>query len=181
MAQQEEPFKVVEVCNVEPFDEPTKHSQSAPTSLPLTFFDLLWLRFPPVEYLYFYELTKSTTFFYETLLPNLKHSLSLTLQHFLPLAGNITWPIDSSKPIINYVRGDSVSFTVVESKSSFKDISSHHCEASQRHHLIPLLKTCHEKASLISIQHVKINLNDYLINLTYALYYNVTRRKTKLF
>jgi isoflavone 7-O-glucoside-6''-O-malonyltransferase len=152
MAQQEEPFKVVEVCNVEPFDEPTKHSQSAPTSLPLTFFDLLWLRFPPVEYLYFYELTKSTTFFYETLLPNLKHSLSLTLQHFLPLAGNITWPIDSSKPIINYVRGDSVSFTIVESKSSFKDISSHHCEASQRHHLIPLLKTCHEKASLISIQ-----------------------------
>ncbi|XP_058755501.1 phenolic glucoside malonyltransferase 1-like [Vicia villosa] len=151
MAQQEQSFKIIEVCNVEPFHEPSKPSQS-PTSLPLTFFDLLWLRFPPVQRLFFYELTNSTTFFYEILLPNLKNSLSLTLELFLPLSGNIIWPIDSSKPIINYVHGDSVSFTVVESKESFEDLSSNHCEASKRHHLIPLLKTSDEKASLISIQ-----------------------------
>ncbi|CAK8533373.1 unnamed protein product [Lathyrus sativus] len=151
MAQQEESFKVIEVCNVEPFHEPTKPSQS-PTSLPLTFFDLLWLRFPPVQRLFFYELTSSPSFFYQTLLPDLKYSLSLTLQLFLPLSGNIIWPIDSPKPIINYVRGDSVSFTVVESNESFEDLSSNHCEASKRHHLIPLLNTSHEKASLISIQ-----------------------------
>ncbi|XP_004507302.1 phenolic glucoside malonyltransferase 1-like [Cicer arietinum] len=149
---QEESSKIVEVCNIEPIHETTESFQS-PTSLPLTFFDLLWLRFPPVERLFFYEFTKNSTIsFYDSILPNLKHSLSLTLQHFLPLAGNIIWPNDSSKPIINYVLGDSVSFTVVESKASFKDLSSNHCDASQRYHLIPLLKTSHEKASLVSIQ-----------------------------
>ncbi|XP_045814018.1 phenolic glucoside malonyltransferase 1-like [Trifolium pratense] len=165
MAQQEEQFNVVEVCNVEPFHEPTKPSQS-PTSLPLTFFDLLWLRFPPVERLFFYEFTNSTNFFYETFLPNLKHSLSLTLQHFLPFAGNIVWPIGSSKPIINYVPGDFVSFTVVESNSSFKDLSSNHCEASKRHHLIPLLKTSHEKASLVSFQVTLFPNNGFCIGIT---------------
>jgi len=165
MAQQEESSKVVEVCNLEPFHEPTKTSQS-PTSLPLTFFDLLWLRFPPVERLFLYELTNSTTFFYETLLPNLKHSLSLTLQYFLPLAGNITWPSDSSKPIINYVKGDSISFNVVESKESFKDLSSHHCEASKRHHLIPHLKISHEKASLLAIQVTLFPNNGFCIGIT---------------
>ncbi|KAL5080341.1 hypothetical protein RYX36_008762 [Vicia faba] len=148
MAQQQQSSKTIEVFNVEPFHEPSQ----LPTSLQLTFFDLLWLRFPPVQRLFFYELTNSPSFFYETLVPNLKKSLSLTLQLFLPLSGNIIWPIESSKPIINYAHGDSVSFRVVESKESFKDLSSNHCEASKRHHLIPLLKTSHEKASLISIQ-----------------------------
>jgi isoflavone 7-O-glucoside-6''-O-malonyltransferase len=163
MAQ--ESFKVIEVCNIEPYHEPTKPSQS-PTSLPLTFFDLLWLRFPPVERLFFYELTNSTTFFYETFLPNLKHSLSLTLQHFLPFAGNIVWPIGSLKPIINYVLGEFVSFTVVESNSSFKDLSSNHCEASKRHHLIPLLNTSHEKASLVSFQVTLFPNNGFCIGIT---------------
>ncbi|XP_045814019.1 phenolic glucoside malonyltransferase 1-like [Trifolium pratense] len=163
MAQ--ESFKVVEVCNIEPFHEPKKPSQS-PTSLPLTFFDLLWLRFPPVERLFFYEFTNSTNIFYETFLPNLKHSLSLTLQHFLPFAGNIVWPIGSSKPIINYVPGDFVSFTVVESNSSFKDLSSNHCDASKRHHLIPLLNTSHEKASLVSFQVTLFQNNGFCIGIT---------------
>ncbi|KEH25130.1 putative isoflavone-7-O-beta-glucoside 6''-O-malonyltransferase [Medicago truncatula] len=165
MAQHEESFKVVQNCNIEPLIDTTKPFPS-PTSLPLTFFDLLWLRFPPVERLFFYELTNSTTFFYETLLPNLKHSLSLTLQHFLPLVGNITWPSDSSKPIINYVKGDSISFNVVESKASFKDLSSHHCEASKRHHLIPLLKNSHEKASLLAIQVTLFPNNGFCIGIT---------------
>ncbi|WJX65749.1 hypothetical protein P8452_50375 [Trifolium repens] len=163
MAQ--ESFKVIEVCNIEPYHEPTKPSQS-PTSLPLTFFDLLWLRFPPVERLFFYEFTNSTTFFYETFLPNLKHSLSLTLQHFLPFAGNIVWPIGSSKPIINYVPDNFVSFTVVESNSSFKDLSSNHCESSKRHHLIPLLNTSHEKASLVSFQVTLFPNNGFCIGIT---------------
>ncbi|CAL5186050.1 unnamed protein product [Lathyrus oleraceus] len=162
MAQQEQSFKVIQVCNIEPFYEPSQ----SPTSLPLTFFDLLWLRFPPVQRLFFYEFTNSTTFFYETLVPNLKNSLSLTLQLFLPLSGHIVWPIDSSKPIINYVRGDSVSFTVVESKESFEDLSSNHCEASKRHHLIPLLKTSHEKASLVSIQVTLFPNNGFCIGIT---------------
>jgi len=165
MAQHKESFNVVQVCNIEPFLDTTKPFPSQ-TSLPLTFFDLLWLRFPPVECLFFYELTNSTTFFYDTLLPNLKHSLSLTLQYFLPLAGNITWPSDSSKPIINYVKGDSVSFNVVESKASFKDLSSHHCEASQRYHLIPLLKNSDEKASLLAIQVTLFPNNGFCIGIT---------------
>ncbi|KAL5080342.1 hypothetical protein RYX36_008763 [Vicia faba] len=162
MAQQQQSSKTIEVSNVEPFHEPSQ----LPTSLQLTFFDLLWLRFPPVQRLFFYELTNSPSFFYETLVPNLKKSLSLTLQLFLPLSGNIIWPIESSKPIINYAHGDSVSFRVVESKESFKDLSSNHCEASQRHHLIPLLKTSHEKASLITIQVTLFPNNGFCIGIT---------------
>jgi len=77
-------------------------SETFPTTFPFTFFDSLWLRIPPVERLFFYEVPNvSTTSFFDSILPNLKHSLELTLQHFLLLVGNIKWPQDSSHPIIN--------------------------------------------------------------------------------
>ncbi|KAK7266572.1 hypothetical protein RIF29_19221 [Crotalaria pallida] len=112
---QEKSLKV-EVFLVEPPKVATSSSSSSTqTSLPLTFFDLLWLRFPPSERLFIYEFPHATSSFFDSVLPNLKHSLQLTLEHFLPLAGNITWPLDSPSPIINYVPGDAVSFTVAES------------------------------------------------------------------
>ncbi|AES77682.1 anthocyanidin 3-O-glucoside-6-O-malonyltransferase, putative [Medicago truncatula] len=51
------------------------------TSLPLTFFDILWLRLPPVQRIFFYEFPHQTSLFFNTLLPKLNQSLSLTLSH----------------------------------------------------------------------------------------------------
>ena len=143
-------LKVVQVCSVAPLHGTTPFI--TPTSLPLTFFDILWLRFRPVERLFFYEFSKPSTSFYDSVLPNLKHSLELTLQYFLPLAGEITWPLESSKPIINYVPGDSVSFTVAESDANFNHLCSNFCEAAERYPFIPHLATSHEKASVLALQ-----------------------------
>ncbi|XP_061355144.1 phenolic glucoside malonyltransferase 1-like [Gastrolobium bilobum] len=143
-------LKVVQHCSVEPLHGTT--TSPTPTILPITFFDLLWLRFPPVERLFFYEFPKPTTSFFDSVLPTLKHSLSLTLQHFLPLAGNITWPLQSSTPIIKYVPGDAVSFTIAESNASFNHLCSDLCEAVERYSLIPHLSTSHEQASVLALQ-----------------------------
>ncbi|CAL0317163.1 unnamed protein product [Lupinus luteus] len=142
-------FKVHHVYSVAPPDGTTA------TTLPLTFFDVLWLRFPPVERLFFYEFpnpTTTTTSFFDVVVPNLKHSLQLTLQHFFPLAGNITWPLESSEPIINYVPGDTVPFTVAESEADFNRLSSNLCEVGDRENLIPSLNISHERASILALQ-----------------------------
>ncbi|WVZ15281.1 hypothetical protein V8G54_012847 [Vigna mungo] len=144
-------LKVIQVCSVAPLQEPTL-SNLVPTSLPLTFFDLLWLRFPPVQRLFFYHFPHPTSSFLHSLLPSLKHSLSLTLQHFLPFSGTLTWPSHSPKPIINYLPGDTVSFIVAQSDQNFDHLCSHLCEASQRHHLAPHLANSHDKASLLAVQ-----------------------------
>ncbi|OIW12344.1 hypothetical protein TanjilG_32460 [Lupinus angustifolius] len=142
-------LKVHHVYSVAPPDGTTA------TTLPLTFFDILWLRFPPVERLFFYEFPNpktTTTSFFDVIVPNLKHSLQLTLQHFVPLAGNITWPLESSKPFINYVPGDTVSFTVAESEADFNRLSSNLCEVVDRENLIPRLNISHEQASILALQ-----------------------------
>ncbi|CAB4305227.1 unnamed protein product [Prunus armeniaca] len=98
-------MKVVEVCWVAP--KPSSPDSTSPDdqSLPLTFFDLLWLRFPPIQRVFFYEISSfNTLLFFDSILPKLKASLSPTLQHFLPLAGNLTWPQDSQKPFLSYVK-----------------------------------------------------------------------------
>ncbi|CAL0321761.1 unnamed protein product [Lupinus luteus] len=143
MEHHQKTFQVIEVCHVPP-------PQEKPTSLPLTFFDLLWLKFSPVTRLFFYQ-TSHTTF--DSLVPNLKHSLSLTLQHFSHLAGNITWPLHSPNPIINYVPGDAVSFTIAKSDSNnFNHLCSNLYEALQTQPLIPTLNITHEQASVLALQ-----------------------------
>src|ERR1044072_7810936 len=159
--------RIVQVCTVEPLHElGATPSTTIPTSLPFTFFDLFWLRFPPVDCLYFYHFQHSTSSFFDSLLPSLKHSLSITLQHYLPFAGNITWPLDSSKPIINYVPGDALSFTVAESSADFNLLCSDRCEAAQRHHLITHLTTSHEKASVMAVQVTLFPNSGFCIGLT---------------
>ncbi|KAE9590320.1 hypothetical protein Lal_00028073 [Lupinus albus] len=140
------------------------------TTFPLTFFDILWLRLPPVERLFFYEFpnrTSLTSSFFDIIVPNLKHSLSLTLQHFIPLLGNITWPLESSNPIINYIPGDAVSFTVAESISdNFNLLCSNLCEVVNRQHLIPHLNISHEKCSLLSLQLTLFPNSGFCIGIT---------------
>ncbi|KAJ1381941.1 Transferase [Sesbania bispinosa] len=139
-------LKVHQLCSLSPPHETTQ------TSLPFTFFDSLWLRLPPVERLFFYEYPNPTSSFFDSVLPNLKHSLSLTLQHFPLLAGNIIWPAESPHPIINYVPGDAVPFTVAESNADFNHLCSNLCQVDQRLPLIPRLKISHEQASILALQ-----------------------------
>ncbi|KAF6140922.1 hypothetical protein GIB67_042335 [Kingdonia uniflora] len=108
-------IKVLEQCRISP------PSGSVPqTSVHLTYFDLGEVGIdPPVHCLYFYKHECSKTHFMQSILPNMKHSLSLTLQHFFSLAGNLTWFPESTVPEIIYHDGDSVSFTVVESDFDF--------------------------------------------------------------
>ncbi|KAL2466403.1 HXXXD-type acyl-transferase family protein [Abeliophyllum distichum] len=63
--------------------------------------------------------TVTEAYFLDTIVPRLKQSLSLTLKHFLPLAGNIVHPIDSGRPMSRYalppasISNDSVIFPVL--------------------------------------------------------------------
>nr|KYP46637.1 Anthocyanin 5-aromatic acyltransferase [Cajanus cajan] len=148
------PFKVIQVCSVAPLEAPKTNPSTtvAPTSLTLTFFDLLWLRFPAAQCLFFYSFPHPTSSFHNSLLPSLKHSLSLTLQHFLPFAGTITWPHNSPSPIISYVPGNTVPLTIAQSNADFDTLSSNLCEAPERHRFVPQLTTSHEQASVLALQ-----------------------------
>ncbi|CAK8540742.1 unnamed protein product [Lathyrus sativus] len=139
---------------------PTSSTQVTTTIKPLTYFDLFWLRFHPVERVFFYTLPISQShpsFFFQEIVPNLKSSLSLTLQHFLPLAGKIVWPSDSPKPFIQFNPNDDddgVSLLIAESDLDFDRhvIENSPQEASLSRSLIPYLESTDSFASVISIQ-----------------------------
>ncbi|KAJ4971940.1 hypothetical protein NE237_005039 [Protea cynaroides] len=99
------PIKVLDLCNKAP---PSGSIANTSTALPLTFFDIHWLLLPPSH------------------LPNLKRTLSSTLIHFYPLAGNLSWPHEPNQPMICYTKGNSVSFALVESNADFNHLSSNH-------------------------------------------------------
>ncbi|XP_019184758.1 PREDICTED: malonyl-coenzyme:anthocyanin 5-O-glucoside-6'''-O-malonyltransferase-like [Ipomoea nil] len=101
---------------------------AAEMSLPLTFFDIPWLfYFRMVRRLLFYRLPISRESFLETTIPNLMASLSLTLKHFLPLAGNLVSPSDSSTPPeLRYFPGDSVPVAFAESAGDFDSLVANH-------------------------------------------------------
>ncbi|KAJ0785242.1 putative anthocyanin 6''-O-malonyltransferase [Helianthus annuus] len=96
--------------------------------LPLTFFDFWWLRqHPPVHNLFFYELSITQTQFTENIIPSLKHSLSITLQHFFPFSGHlIVFPTSTKKPEIRYVEDDSVAVTFAECNLDFNELTGNH-------------------------------------------------------
>lgn len=132
---------------------PAPAPAAAPSSLPLTFFDLMWLRFHPIQRLFFYELPSNQISFADVIVPKLKTSLSLTLPHYLPLAGNLLWPPHSDVPIIQFADGDGVSLTVAESDADFDHLSGNGFrEVSEFHHLVPQLPVSHDRASAIAIQ-----------------------------
>ncbi|CAI0452694.1 unnamed protein product [Linum tenue] len=110
--------RLLEICRVTPSPPP-----SAQYTLPLTFFDTLWLKFPPVERIFFYKLSATSSSspppeFHAAVVPRLKRSLSLALSRFLPLAGTLTWPADTDIPFVLHTPGDGVSLAVAESTSS---------------------------------------------------------------
>ncbi|XP_052174644.1 phenolic glucoside malonyltransferase 2-like [Diospyros lotus] len=150
------PVKIVEECRVGPMPP----ALSAPGSLPLTIFDLLWLRFPSslvIQRLFFYELPPhlgTAAAFSETVLPKLKQSLSLTLQTWTLLAGNLAWPQSSDKPLIQYSDGDAVSLTVAEYGADFHRLSdkSSFREATEYHSHLPDLPSSHARVPVLALQ-----------------------------
>ncbi|CAK8540743.1 unnamed protein product [Lathyrus sativus] len=155
MASNKNNIKIHQHIKVVP---PSSSTQTTTTTVPLTFFDIVWLTFHPNERIYFYTLHdphSHPSFFFQNIVPNLKSSLSLTLQHFLPLAGKIVWPTDSSKTFIqfNSNEDDGVSFLVAESDSDFYHVigNSPH-EASLSRSFIPHLESSDSFASIISLQ-----------------------------
>ncbi|KAF5735603.1 phenolic glucoside malonyltransferase 1-like [Tripterygium wilfordii] len=148
MALSMKPVKVVEVCQIAPSRE-----SATELTLPLTYFDLIWLKFHPGERIYFYQLNESTPNFYRVILPGLKHSLSLTLLHFLPLAGRLTWPSHAPKPTILYSPDDTVSLTVAESKADFNCLSSNQIlETAELSPYVPELAVSDSTSPAMAIQ-----------------------------
>ncbi|KAK7401991.1 hypothetical protein VNO78_13910 [Psophocarpus tetragonolobus] len=94
--------------------------------LPLTFLDLPLAGPIYGKRQFFYKYPYSTEHFCETTLSTLKHSLSLTLQHFFPLAGNLLCPPPPHKPFIRSTHHDSVTLTIIESQANFSHLSSNH-------------------------------------------------------
>ncbi|GAY51582.1 hypothetical protein CUMW_135270, partial [Citrus unshiu] len=146
----------VKINSVSKISPPSSDSVTAST-LPLTYFDTLWLKFPPSERVFFYQITDLTfDLFNSVILPKLADSLSLTLLHYLPLAGHIMWPADSAKPAIYYFpdQNDGVSFTVAESDADFSHLSGNNGnrEAVEFHHLTPQLSITDDKAEVVAIQ-----------------------------
>ncbi|KAK4418751.1 Malonyl-coenzyme:anthocyanin 5-O-glucoside-6'''-O-malonyltransferase [Sesamum alatum] len=116
MASTEPPRAVTihEHCRI----APPSHGGAEQLSLPLVFFDMVWLHFHPIQRLLFYQIPCSNQHFMETLIPNIKKSLSQTLKHFRPLAGNLIYPLKSGKPEFRYIPGDSVSVAIAESNEA---------------------------------------------------------------
>ncbi|KAK1388966.1 Malonyltransferase [Heracleum sosnowskyi] len=105
----------LEVCRISPPDGTVNEN-----SLPLTYFDILWLPFRPLSRVSFYDFPHSTAYFTQNVVPALKTSLSLVLKHFSPLAGNLVTPsnINSDTTLqVCYLNGDSVSLTIAECAS----------------------------------------------------------------
>ncbi|XVF01894.1 hypothetical protein REPUB_Repub04eG0128200 [Reevesia pubescens] len=96
------------------------------TTLPLTYFDLPWFPCPPMQSLFFYDYPHPTSHFMQTTLPNLKHSLSLTLQHFFPLAAKIMCPPPPLKPYILYTDGNSIPLIIAESAADFNHLKAYY-------------------------------------------------------
>ncbi|KAL8506674.1 hypothetical protein ACS0TY_017536 [Phlomoides rotata] len=151
--------KLLESCCVAPPPDTV-----AEQSLPLTFLDLNWLRFHPIRRLLFYDLPHSSKpYFLETLVPKLKKSLSLTLKHFFPLAGNIIYPLNPEKnPEIRYRPGDSVPVTFFESRDDFHTlVQNHPRDADKFYDFIPPLSQITDEESdgkLLEVLAIQVTL-----------------------
>ncbi|KAK4411300.1 Malonyl-coenzyme:anthocyanin 5-O-glucoside-6'''-O-malonyltransferase [Sesamum angolense] len=140
MASTEPPKAVTihERCRI----APPSDGGAKQVSLPLVFFDMVWLHFHPIQRLIFYQFPCANEHFMETVVPNIKMSLSQTLKHFLPLAGNLIYPLESGNPEFRYIPGDSVSVAIAESNeaSDFHYLTGDEPRDADRFHaLVPVL------------------------------------------
>ncbi|GJN22513.1 hypothetical protein PR202_gb10082 [Eleusine coracana subsp. coracana] len=127
---------VLEQCYVSPSPAP---AADQPRCLPLTFFDLVFWDFPPVQRILFYA-NADVQDFQATELPRFKKSLAAALHHFYPLAGMLNCELGTegvAPPEIAFADGDSVRLTVAVSGDDFHDLAGDHPRDTAR--LRPLL------------------------------------------
>ncbi|CDY44384.1 BnaA02g29930D [Brassica napus] len=101
---------------------PATNSSHDSLLLPLTFFDLRWIKFHPTERVLFYKLHKHSSY-HSLILPKLEHSLSTVLHHYLPLVGRLRWDPQDPKPHILVLPNDYVTLIVAESDADFSLLS----------------------------------------------------------
>nr|XP_016458380.1 PREDICTED: malonyl-coenzyme:anthocyanin 5-O-glucoside-6'''-O-malonyltransferase-like [Nicotiana tabacum] len=129
---------VIEQCQVAP-----PPGSAAELTLPLTYFDHIWLLFNHNRRILFYKFPISKPEFVQTIIPTLKDSLSLTLKHYLPLAGNIVCPLldCSGYPELRYITGDSVFVTFSETDMNFDFlVGNHPRNLKDFYHFVPQLR-----------------------------------------
>ncbi|XP_073146654.1 malonyl-coenzyme:anthocyanin 5-O-glucoside-6'''-O-malonyltransferase-like [Henckelia pumila] len=149
----------IESCQISP-----PHGEVPPEiSLPATYLDIPWLIFHPIRRLLFYDTTASKSGFLETHIPRLKQSLSLTLKHYIPLAGNILYLLipPSEKPRFRYVVGDSVSLTVSESTNDFDRLVGYGArDADQFYDYVPQIPPVKDEPEfkIVPVLAVKVTL-----------------------
>ncbi|KAI5655912.1 hypothetical protein M9H77_24705 [Catharanthus roseus] len=132
-------INVLEHCRLPP--STSSSASTAEFTLPLTFYDVVWINFYPIQRLLFYKLPYPKSHFTGTIIPKLKQSLSIALKHFLPLAGNLIIPLDSGFPQLRYAKGDTLSVTFAESFEDFQDlVGNHPRNCSRFYSLIPQLR-----------------------------------------
>ncbi|KZV30013.1 malonyl-coenzyme A:anthocyanin 3-O-glucoside-6''-O-malonyltransferase-like [Dorcoceras hygrometricum] len=126
--------------------------------------------FAPHATTLFLRFRRFKTQFLGTQVPKLKQSLSLTLKHYIPFAGNILYPlIPTEKPSFRYVEGDSVPFTVSESTNDFDSLVGYGPrDADQFYDYVPHLppKSCREPlgigtVSWNQIRHVPLHASTF--------------------
>ncbi|KAL8497421.1 hypothetical protein ACS0TY_020929 [Phlomoides rotata] len=125
---------LLEKCRI-----PPPPGAAAELTVPLSFLDIIWLHSNPVRRVLFYDYPCSNPHFVETIVPELKESLSLTLHNYLPVAGNLLYPSDTEKKhVIRYVTGDSVLLIITESSNDFDELVGNHAkDADQFYDLVP--------------------------------------------
>ncbi|XP_078427606.1 phenolic glucoside malonyltransferase 1-like [Wolffia australiana] len=140
-SQEPPPTVVLEQCKVSPSpDFPYKDS------LPLTYFDSIFIHFGAVERVFFYDLSCSVEEFLREKLGPFKASLSRALGEFRPLAGRLHL-------VSNEFRCsdlDSVSFVLAESVDDFSDLCGNHPRKCDRFR--PLLPRLTPDSPLLALQ-----------------------------
>ncbi|KAK2650964.1 hypothetical protein Ddye_018453 [Dipteronia dyeriana] len=95
-----------------------------------------------VRRIFFYEFPHPTLHFTQTLLPHLKESLSQTLRHFFPFAGNLKCPPPPHVPYILFNQGEAaVKVVVTESDVDFNHlvVGKHARDVKTLQSLVPKL------------------------------------------
>ncbi|KAM0859990.1 hypothetical protein ACQ4PT_046829 [Festuca glaucescens] len=142
-------LSVLETTLVRP--SPTAGAAPPESSLPLTFFDVLWLTSPPVERVFFYRLAADADV--ATILSNLKTSLSRALHAYYPLAGHLRLkPGTADRYELYYQPGDGVTFTVAEycDDADVEELASD--EPKKVAKIAPLAPTLPEGGAVLALQ-----------------------------
>ncbi|KNA04584.1 hypothetical protein SOVF_198340 [Spinacia oleracea] len=122
---------------------PQQPSTTNSHSIPLTFFDIPWLQYPPLQPLFFFQLpstpqsssssSSSSSFdhnlyleFSSTILPRLKHSLASALQYYFPFSGKLTTTTHTipNNLVFSTDSSDSVELTVSLCDADFNGLCS---------------------------------------------------------